>query len=470
MYIFFLCAIQFTFSQTSTQSQLRTFDPPEIIVVPPFQLEKCNEDWPKNLITEWISYCGVGGEVESDEGVADGESEDGCYQYRLYTFTVIDACGNSDTETTRVSREYDMTNPEIVDLVDYQLEKCNEDWPKSLFTTWTDNCASGGEIESDEGVADGEEDCTQFRLYTFTVTDNCGNTTTETTRVSREYDIIPPVINDVEDYTIDCNADWPESLTTTWTDNCASGGDIESDEGVIDGVSEDGTIEYRLYTFIVTDNCENTATETTRIGRLISSSPELMNGNKCIIEDDNFDLFDYLIGDYDASGEWEVTVGDIDLNGSLFNPSSLLDEDGNYEESQLGDYVFTYKIAGECPSETEVIITIHDECIVLCNFDESNITTALTPNGDGQNDYFYGGLNEDLRQYGCSIQVQIFNRWGVMIYDSVDYQNNWKGDVQSNAIGSAGSITTGTYFYIIRQEVGGALQKTIKGYFYVATE
>jgi len=57
-----------------------------------------------------------------------------------------------------------------------------------------------------------------------------------------------------------------------------------------------------------------------------------------------------------------------------------------------------------------------------------------------------------------------------MIYNSSDYQNNWKGDVQSNAIGSAGSITTGTYFYIIRQEVGGALQKTIKGYFYVATE
>jgi len=42
--------------------------------------------------------------------------------------------------------------------------------------------------------------------------------------------------------------------------------------------------------------------------------------------------------------------------------------------------------------------------------------------------------------------------------------------VQASAIGAAGSITTWSYFYVRRQEVGGELQKTIKGYFYVATE
>jgi gliding motility-associated-like protein len=425
----------------------------------------CNADWPEPLTTPWTDNCAVGGDIESDEGFADGEED--CIQFRLYTFTVTDNCGNTTTETTRVSREYDTIPPVINDIEDYAIA-CNADWPEPLTTSWTDNCAVGGDIISDEGVADGEEDCTQFRLYTFTVSDNCGNTTTETTRVSREYDTIPPEIVDVEDYLIDANDVWPEFLTTQWTDNCASGGSLDSDEGIDD--EEVDCVQFRIYTFTINDNCGNTATETTKISRNISSSPESMNGNKCIIEDDNFDLFDYLIGDYDTNGEWVVTVGNLNLNGSLFNPSSLLDEEGNYEESQLGDYKFTYKIGGDCPSETEVVITIHDECIVLCDFDESNITTALTPNGDGQNDFFYGGLSQELRQYGCTIQVQIFNRWGAIIYDSKDYQNNWKGNVQSNAIGSSGSITTGTYYYIIKQEVDGALLKTIKGYFYVATE
>ena len=67
------------------------------------------------------------------------------------------------------------------------------------------------------------------------------------------------------DYALpNCNDEWPDFLTTTWTDNCASGGSIDSDEGISDGTSEDGCIEYRLYTFTYTDDCENTATETTR--------------------------------------------------------------------------------------------------------------------------------------------------------------------------------------------------------------
>ncbi|PTM09575.1 MAG: hypothetical protein DA407_05565, partial [Bacteroidetes bacterium] len=188
-------------SQTITQNQQRTFDPPEIIDLKDYKLD-CNVEWPDFLTTEWISYCGVGGLLNSDGGIVDGESEDGCIQYRLYTFTVTDSCGNSDKETTRVSREYDLTIPEIDDIADYQLEKCNEAWPKSLFTKWTDNCTDGGDIESDEGIADGESEdgCIQYRLYTFTVTDSCGNSDTETTRVSREYDMTNPEITDLEDY------------------------------------------------------------------------------------------------------------------------------------------------------------------------------------------------------------------------------------------------------------------------------
>ena len=67
------------------------------------------------------------------------------------------------------------------------------------------------------------------------------------------------------------------------------------------------------------------------------------------------------------------------------------------------------------------------------------------------------------------MHLQIFNRWGVKIFEDKDYRNDWDGRVQSNAIGSSGTITTGTYFYIITYS-DSASTETIKGYIYVATE
>ena len=177
---------------------------PEIVDVPDFTLENCNDLWPEFLTTTWNDNCATGGTIQSDAGVDDGTSEDGCYQYRLYTFNVNDGCGNKDSQTTRVARYFDVTNPEIVDVPDYTLENCNDLWPEFLNTTWTDNCSDGGNLQSDFGVDDGESEdgCYQYRLYTFTITDYCGNTDTETTRVARYFDVINPEIVDIADYSL----------------------------------------------------------------------------------------------------------------------------------------------------------------------------------------------------------------------------------------------------------------------------
>jgi len=462
-----------------------------------------------------------------------------------------------------------------VDIPDYTLENCNDLWPEFLNTTWSDNCSEGGNVQSDFGVDDGmsEDGCYQYRLYTFSVTDNCGNTDTETTRVSRYYDMTNPEIVDIADYELEgCNTPWPESLTTTWSDNCAEGGTVPSDSGVDDGM--EGDFEYRLYTFTAIDDCENTSTESTRVGRLIGNSLESVNGEKCISENDNFDLFDYLVGDYDPNGEWSVASGEITIiDEHFFNPSTLLDLNGNYTDDQLGDYIFTYKVKGVCENETEVIITLNNFCDLPCstsisvekcitendNFDlfsflannynpngewavtsgemtiidghffnpstlldlngnytndqlssddnqyiftyrvkgvcvtnviinigdycvnncafavvDENISTALSPDGDGINDTFNAGIDQTSAVANCgTVHVQIFNRWGAIIFESHDYKNTWRGTVPSNAIGSSGSITTGTYFYIIRFKSdldSGKKFETKTGYFYAVTD
>ncbi|MDE0536831.1 hypothetical protein OU788_11490, partial [Tenacibaculum sp. L6] len=273
-------------SDTETTLVSRDYDMtnPEIVDVPDYKLEGCNTPWPENLTTDWTDNCAAGGVgIQSDGGVDQPDSADGCTQYRLYTFTITDDCGNSDTETTLVSRDYDMTDPEIVDVPDYKLEGCNTPWPANLTTDWTDNCAAGGQgIQSDGGVdqPDSADGCTQYRLYTFTITDDCGNSDTETTLVSRDYDMTNPEIVDVPDYKLEgCNTPWPENLTTDWTDNCAAGGQgIQSDGGVDQPDSADGCTQYRLYTFTITDDCGNSDTETTLVSRDYDmTNPEIVD-------------------------------------------------------------------------------------------------------------------------------------------------------------------------------------------------
>ncbi|MEY8860089.1 hypothetical protein, partial [Tenacibaculum singaporense] len=81
------------------------------------------------------------------------------------------------------TRQYDETAPVIADQDDIMLEECNQAWPEVVSTTWTDNCGIGGETSGNiNGVAGevmaGDDGCTQYRDYTFNITDDCGNQAT----------------------------------------------------------------------------------------------------------------------------------------------------------------------------------------------------------------------------------------------------------------------------------------------------
>lgn len=69
---------------------------------------------------------------------------------------------------------------------------------------------------------------------------------------------------------------------------------------------------------------------------------------------------------------------------------------------------------------------------------------GFSPNQDGTNDYFV-----IRRPSQTTIQLEIFNRWGNLIYRSADYKNDWNGRTNQpgNVLGP--EIPDGTYFYII---------------------
>jgi large repetitive protein len=248
-------------SSSATTTVTRTFDvtAPSIDAPANFALQGCNGNWPE-LTANWTDNCSEGGVIN---GVAGEVVTNGCSQSRVYTFSVTDACGNSSSATTTVTRTFDVTPPTIVAPADYVLEGCNAEWPTVVQANWTDNCSEGGVLNGVAGevTTDG---CSQYRTYSFSVTDDCGNSSSASTVITRFYNESNPVIQPIASYSLQgCNANWPE-LNTTWTSDCAAGGNITASAG---DVMTDGCTQSRVYTFFVSDECGNSATSTTTVTR-----------------------------------------------------------------------------------------------------------------------------------------------------------------------------------------------------------
>jgi gliding motility-associated-like protein len=67
------------------------------------------------------------------------------------------------------------------------------------------------------------------------------------------------------------------------------------------------------------------------------------------------------------------------------------------------------------------------------------ICDILTPNGDGKNDTWI--IRDPADIAGCD--VSIYNRWGQLVYQTIDYDNTWAGT--SNGT----QLPDGAYYYVI---------------------
>ena len=98
-----------------------------------------------------------------------------------------------------------------------------------------------------------------------------------------------------------------------------------------------------------------------------------------------------------------------------------------------GVYSELFQTSGGCDSLVTVDLTVLD-----CE-DLLEISNVCTPNGDGSNDTW---KVSDLNQInGCT--VQIFNRWGQLVYETNDYQNDWGGTKEGEP------LPDGVYYYAI---------------------
>ena len=106
---------------------------------------------------------------------------------------------------------------------------------------------------------------------------------------------------------------------------------------------------------------------------------------------------------------------------------------GSQTLTTSGVYNELFQTAGGCDSLVSIDLTVLD-CEALLE-----ISNVCTPNGDGSNDTW---KVSDLNQInGCT--VQIFNRWGQLVYETNDYQNDWGGTKDTEP------LPDGVYYYAI---------------------
>lgn len=114
-----------------------------------------------------------------------------------------------------------------------------------------------------------------------------------------------------------------------------------------------------------------------------------------------------------------------------------------YDVLSAGLYYVTVEIGGGCTTTDSISIQT-DSCII------NSIANIFTPNGDGINDYF---VIKNLEYYPNS-RLEIYNRWGTMVFEDNNYSNNWDGGKQK----------TGTYYYIFYPNDSSGKSKLQKGY------
>jgi len=78
---------------------------------------------------------------------------------------------------------------------------------------------------------------------------------------------------------------------------------------------------------------------------------------------------------------------------------------------------------------------------------------AFTPNGDGLNDEFMPLIVHPMSSY----DFKIFNRWGMMIFESRDPATGWNGSDN----GTSGEL--GAYVWVLDYTLESGEKKTVKG-------
>lgn len=135
-------------------------------------------------------------------------------------------------------------------------------------------------------------------------------------------------------------------------------------------------------------------------------------------------------------GHWNLIDG-FGVIADTLHPQTLV------SDLLIGENIFRWTVENPpCPSKfDEVTISVL----------AVTVPTGFSPNNDGKNDNF---VVTGLEMYPENA-LEVFNRWGILVYNSEPYNNNWNGKDNNDK-----HLPNDTYFYVLHLNK----KEFIKGY------
>ncbi|MDC1379624.1 FG-GAP-like repeat-containing protein [Algibacter sp.] len=332
----------------------------------------------------------------------------------------------------------------------------------------TFNCASLGE-----------------NTVTLTATSTMGSTAFGTATITVVDDLKPTVIT--QDITIYLDqyglvSTTAEAINQGSTDNCSVASmSISSTDFDCSNVGAN------TVTLTVTDTSGNTATASAIVRVENNNTPNVITQN----------IFVAL----DSDGNASITIDAInDESIDVCGIASISLDRTNFDCAPLGDYTVTLTVrntAGISASEIAIVTITSvdmdddgiadvcdddmdgdgianaiDNCPTVSNSNQADldrdgtgdvcdegglsIPNGFSPNGDGTNDEF---IIAGLQKYPNN-SIEIYNRYGNMVYESKNYQNYWDGV----STGKTQKLPAAPYYYVLSINGGS---KIVKGWVYI---
>ncbi|TDE26751.1 gliding motility-associated C-terminal domain-containing protein, partial [Flavobacterium ranwuense] len=354
-------------------------------------------------------------------------------------WTAKDACGLTTTHTQIVTVE-DTTAPVFVETIPANVTVQCGVIPAAATLTATDNCSDATVTYSQtttSGLCAGSYTLTR----TWTATDVCGNKSTAS-QIINVIDTTGPTTTTAFNSTVNvnCNA-IPVKPELVFIDNCSVVTTAVYTETIINKTDNSYSIVRK---WSVADTCGNTSEFIQNINVTNPNSIVIISSSVCNSgEITTANLRELLPVGTPTNGIWIDVNNSGSLQGDILNASGLTG----------GNYTFEYKINNACSETIRIIMTIDTDCgsiVLACG--TVLVHNAFSPNGDGINEVFVIDNIDDTVCYPDNT-VEIYNRWGVLVFETKGYNNTdkaFKGFSEGRAtISKSSGLPTGTYFYIL---------------------
>ncbi|WP_458626930.1 HYR-like domain-containing protein [Winogradskyella sp. PC D3.3] len=311
-------------------------------------------------VTDEADNCSSDLEATFSDSVIDGSCPNASIITRTWTLT--DDCDNTTTAIQTITVQ-DTTAPTFSVPADITIE-CDVDVTDLTITgevtDEADNCSSDLEATFSDSAVDGSCPNASIITRTWTLTDDCDNTTTAIQTITVQ-DTTAPTFSVPADITIECDVDVTD-LTITGevtdeADNCSSDLEATFSDSVVDGSCPNASIITRTWT--LTDDCDNTTTAIQTITVQDTTAPTFSVPADITIECD-VDVTDLTItGEVtdeadNCSSDLEATFSDSVVDGSCPNASII---------------TRTWTLTDDCDNSTTAVqtITVQDTTAPIFN-------------------------------------------------------------------------------------------------------